>query len=930
MAEDSIISRGKEHPQAQPPPPPQPQQQPQQQPQPQQPQQSQPNFNAGYQLYSNAAPYRTPYPQQFQPSAMYHNQTPNAYIYAPQPYPYQSWPAQPHQPASFPPAAALATPPGHHTTGSSTNATKTPRTKKLAILKDPNTNKEIPLPELAASEKPKTTLATTTKSATKIETTNTNNTSNSKGPTNSLSTTSSTSQSSSISSTTTSTSSSSTTNNNTNTSATPSLALLQKVSEEGVNVVSDTNGGDKKASIVSNAKSESSKAKITAPKPLETTSEVTEMKSGETNNSSKINDHTSNEQSTNLSPTSRTSNKTDSTTSSSPIETTKSSSSSPQNESTKDEIVKENNVTKPADGATADADKETAEDEAQSKEEEVELNYEPGQYNPSNNKEGRRVYSKEFMLAVAKRLGNIHLLDEEDKDNAARNSEPYQFHNMNDPFAPSFSNNNRLPNSRQNDPTRRPNQANYMGRSSTGQEKQRKIIPSSSLTQEVELKTVSNPWRPAKDLKQDVPADVLDSEQLKRKFRSILNKLTPNNFENLSKAVTDLNIDTEQKLGDVIDIVFEKALAEPKYCVLYGQMCSHLKKTSAGQANFGNTLLKRCQLQFQTDVYADLNIEEREKAIEDEKDPDVKKHKQEELYEEMRLCRQRSLGLIIFIGELYKIQMLNDKIMFECIIRLLSDTSNESLECLCDLLTTIGKKLDESSQEQARNEQKTQKAPKAPWTGRSAAVVAGTPEKRAEPQSITTLDPVFESIKKIRNRDDLNIELRIKFKLLDLLELREKHKWHSKDAKDNNPKKIDEIKQAHIAKLEEENRQNMMGPRRSQEGRRGLGHSGGSSNQISSLANNSSGIRGPSNMHGSSSSHSIRDHPASNDVESQKEYQRSLGAALGVLGQTGGKPTDLGRPPPVRLGPTSLRPQAAARSTPASANTPATSSGGKS
>ena len=57
--------------------------------------------------------------------------------------------------------------------------------------------------------------------------------------------------------------------------------------------------------------------------------------------------------------------------------------------------------------------------------------------------------------------------------------------------------------------------------------------------------------------------------------------------------------------------------------------------------------------------------------------------------QEMKL-RRRSLGNIRFIGELYKISMLNGKIMHDCIRRLLKETDEESLECLCRLVTTVG------------------------------------------------------------------------------------------------------------------------------------------------------------------------------------------------------------------------------------------------
>jgi hypothetical protein len=48
-----------------------------------------------------------------------------------------------------------------------------------------------------------------------------------------------------------------------------------------------------------------------------------------------------------------------------------------------------------------------------------------------------------------------------------------------------------------------------------------------------------------------------------------------------------------------------------------------------------------------------------------------------------------------FIGELFKLQMLTAPIMYDCVEYLLKDkTDEESLECLCRLLRTIGKELD--------------------------------------------------------------------------------------------------------------------------------------------------------------------------------------------------------------------------------------------
>lgn len=67
---------------------------------------------------------------------------------------------------------------------------------------------------------------------------------------------------------------------------------------------------------------------------------------------------------------------------------------------------------------------------------------------------------------------------------------------------------------------------------------------------------------------------------------------------------------------------------------------------------------------------------------------------QEELEEAKDKARRRSLGNIRFIGELFKLKMLTEAIMHDCVVKLLKNHDEESLECLCRLLTTIGKDLD--------------------------------------------------------------------------------------------------------------------------------------------------------------------------------------------------------------------------------------------
>ncbi|TWW79790.1 eukaryotic translation initiation factor 4 gamma 3-like [Takifugu flavidus] len=177
------------------------------------------------------------------------------------------------------------------------------------------------------------------------------------------------------------------------------------------------------------------------------------------------------------------------------------------------------------------------------------------------------------------------------------------------------------------------------------------------------------------------------TEKLIRTFRGILNKLTPEMFESLMKQVDELNIDTEEMLNAVVELIVNKALSEQSYSATYAKMCHHLKglrvssKSSSDFIYFHNVLLTRCRMEF------------RNRGLLPEKENDVSVA-QEDLEQTRHKACVRLLGTVRFIGELFKLKMISEGIIHTCIGELLQDESEESLECVCKLLTTVGKDLD--------------------------------------------------------------------------------------------------------------------------------------------------------------------------------------------------------------------------------------------
>ena len=111
-----------------------------------------------------------------------------------------------------------------------------------------------------------------------------------------------------------------------------------------------------------------------------------------------------------------------------------------------------------------------------------------------------------------------------------------------------------------------------------------------SLNNEVQLNKAEKAWKPGvkkasrgrgeeDGVEEDDPEEIKTQELFKR-VRSVLNKLTPQMFQALMKQVTDMSIDTEARLKGVIDLIFEKAISEPNFSVAYANMCRCLMGVS--------------------------------------------------------------------------------------------------------------------------------------------------------------------------------------------------------------------------------------------------------------------------------------------------------------------------------------------------------------
>ncbi len=248
---------------------------------------------------------------------------------------------------------------------------------------------------------------------------------------------------------------------------------------------------------------------------------------------------------------------------------------------------------------------------------------------------------------------------------------------------------------------------------------------------------------------------VSDMEQIKqRQIKGILNKLTPQNFEKLFAQVKDVNIDSALTLMGVISQIFDKALTEPTFCEMYATFCAELAIVlpefveDDEKITFRRVLLNKCQEEFERGEREQEEAEKVEPEGETQLDPKEREEKRSS-------ARRRMLGNIRFIGELYKKSMLTERIMHECIKKLLGEYQHpdeEDVEALCKLMRTIGHIID-------------------------------------HPKARDHIDAYFRRMESL----SVNMELpsRIRFMLKDMIDLR-RDGWQER-RKVEGPKKIDEV-----------------------------------------------------------------------------------------------------------------------------------------
>lgn len=408
------------------------------------------------------------------------------------------------------------------------------------------------------------------------------------------------------------------------------------------------------------------------------------------------------------------------------------------------------------------------------------------------------------------------------------------------------------------------------------------------LTQGMDLKpitTSASGWKPTSIGSKAGPpptsvtsGGALDPAMVQRKVKAALNKMTPENFDRISEQILTIAAQSKDEqdgrtLRQVIQLTFEKATDEAHWASMYAKFCKRMLETMSpeirdvtildkngsvvsGGALFRKYLLNRCQEEFERGWQVDLpqpkEGESKEAALMSDE------------YYIAAAAKRRGLGLVQFIGELYKLGMLTERIMHECVRKLLDFNGipdEAEIESLSKLLRTIGGNLD--------------------------ATEKGRP----------MMDAYFGRIQTIVDMPDL--PSRLKFMLMDVVDLRRVH-WITKEGL-KGPKTLEEIRVEAEAQAAQKAAENARSSQRGGPGRAPMGRGDARNFSYNQPAPNQVGMDDLRRLKGSASrtaSQNVTLGPTSM-FSSRSNSGRRLGpgGALNRAGEESGASSRTGTPP---------------------------------
>jgi len=196
-----------------------------------------------------------------------------------------------------------------------------------------------------------------------------------------------------------------------------------------------------------------------------------------------------------------------------------------------------------------------------------------------------------------------------------------------------------------------------------------------------------------------------DDSVLRDRMIRILNQVQTQELNVTVHKLKSMSINNEDKLKALVQVIFTKSVNDMQKADLYAKLCQQLSTyqvvpVGSECASFKNLLVEECKQKFKTCFSNSEN--DSSQQWHDKMDAlgfwSPTRRSGPAVTDAAKL---KKLGTVMFLGHLFKAQMLPVNMMQAVINKLLSLADEDVWECLCSLLLLIGRDMEAKKQDLA-------------------------------------------------------------------------------------------------------------------------------------------------------------------------------------------------------------------------------------
>lgn len=161
----------------------------------------------------------------------------------------------------------------------------------------------------------------------------------------------------------------------------------------------------------------------------------------------------------------------------------------------------------------------------------------------------------------------------------------------------------------------------------------------------VEVRRAENAWKPVRRVGAAMSDEEKQEEKIRKTIRSLLNKITPTSYDTLKEEFFALGIGVDgvaQKIA--VELIFDKAVEEPKFCSMYTQLCkAQAERSKRVRGSFYEVLVSKAQKTFEGASAFEVSKAEIKAQLKDE----VDEKKKADLEERMELISSKERRYVL-------------------------------------------------------------------------------------------------------------------------------------------------------------------------------------------------------------------------------------------------------------------------------------------